>query len=185
MSKEEKKLGVVKDQIKNEVKECSNLISKKDPMFVGLDPSYDGFGIIVLDKDANIIVQNLVKTDSKKEIEERIIDLEKQFEFIANIISLNRIYIEGLSHQSTGNFVLQMGGLHYYLRVFFYKKCCDYKIVPPGELKKFITGKGNAKKNLMLLNVFKKFGVSFEDDNLADAYSLARLALEDYKNETK
>jgi len=32
-----------------------------------------------------------------------------------------------------------------------------------------------------LLKVFKKWGVEFSDSNLCDAYSLARMALDDYR----
>ena len=49
-------------------------------------------------------------------------------------------------------------------------------IVSPGELKKFVTGNGNAKKELMLLEVYKRWGLSLTDHNLADAYGLARVA---------
>lgn len=49
-------------------------------------------------------------------------------------------------------------------------------IVPPSVLKKFLTGKGNAKKDLMILHVYKKWAYETEDDNTADAYTLARFA---------
>lgn len=47
-------------------------------------------------------------------------------------------------------------------------------IVPPTSLKKFVTGRGNAKKNEMLLGVFKQWGVEFADDNQADAFALEK-----------
>lgn len=50
-------------------------------------------------------------------------------------------------------------------------------IVPPTSLKKFVTGKGNAKKNEMLLGVYKQWGVEFSDDNQADAYALEKFGL--------
>ena len=43
-----------------------------------------------------------------------------------------------------------------------------------GELS--ATGKGTAKKQEMLLQIFKRWGVEFNDDNAADAYALARLS---------
>lgn len=50
-------------------------------------------------------------------------------------------------------------------------------IVPPNSLKKFVTGKGTAKKNEMLLGVYKKWGQEFSDDNQADAFALEQFGL--------
>lgn len=50
--------------------------------------------------------------------------------------------------------------------------------VPPMTLKKYASGKGNAKKQEMLLQIYKRWGVEFSDDNAADAYGLARMAAE-------
>jgi crossover junction endodeoxyribonuclease RuvC len=43
-------------------------------------------------------------------------------------------------------------------------------------LKKYAAGKGNAKKQEMLLQIYKRWGIEFNDDNAADSYALARLA---------
>jgi Holliday junction resolvasome RuvABC endonuclease subunit len=171
-----------KKLVKKEDVVCKDL---KDPMFVGIDPSYNGFAIIVIDKDGEILEQKLISSDSDKEAEERIVELEKEFKFIPSIICLHSVCIEGPSYSSNGAFQLQMGALHYYLRLFLFKKKVKYKIIAPGTLKKFVCGegKGHAKKELMLLNVYKNWGVEFNDNNLADAYGLARMALEDYNNE--
>jgi Holliday junction resolvasome RuvABC endonuclease subunit len=155
-----------------------------DHMFVGMDPSYNGFGIVVVDKKGEIVEQKLLSSNTDDEAEDRILELEKEFKFIPNIYCLETVYIEGPSYSSQGAFVLQMGALHYYLRIFFRKKNVEYKIIAPGTLKKYVAGegKGNAKKDLMLLKTFQKWGVAFEDNNLADAYGLARMALEDFNN---
>jgi len=117
------------------------------------------------------------------EADERIIHLEKEFKFIPTILGLQTVYIEGPSFASSGQFVLQMGALHYYLRIFLLKNNTNFKVIAPGTLKKFVTGSGKGKKELILLKTFKKWGVEFENNNLADAYGLARMALEDFKNE--
>lgn len=49
-------------------------------------------------------------------------------------------------------------------------------LIPPMTLKKYVTGKGTAKKNEMLLAVYKEWGIEFNDDNAADAYGLAMMA---------
>jgi Holliday junction resolvasome RuvABC endonuclease subunit len=48
--------------------------------------------------------------------------------------------------------------------------------IPPMTLKKFASGKGTSKKQEMLLQIYKRWGMEFSDDNAADAYALARLA---------
>jgi crossover junction endodeoxyribonuclease RuvC len=154
----------------------------RDPMFVGVDPSYNGFAIMVLDEKGDIVEQRLLSSSTDKEIEERILELKEGFKFIAEMIRLHSICIEGPSFSSNGKFVLQMGALHYYLRLFLYEKGIEYKIVTPNELKKFVCGNGRAKKDLMLMKTFKKWGIEFEDDNLCDAYGLAQIALEEFKN---
>jgi crossover junction endodeoxyribonuclease RuvC len=154
----------------------------RDPMFVGMDPSFNGFAIIVLDKDANIVEQKLITSDSKADIEDRLIELEEEYSFIPNIICLYSVFLEGPAFLANGQFALQMGALHFMIRLMLKKRGVNYKVIAPGTLKKFVTGKGNTKKDLMLLKVYKKWGVEFDNDNLADAYGLARMALEDYNN---
>jgi Holliday junction resolvasome RuvABC endonuclease subunit len=48
--------------------------------------------------------------------------------------------------------------------------------IPPMTLKKYATGKGTAKKQEMLMQIYKRWGIEFNDDNAADSYALARLA---------
>jgi Holliday junction resolvasome RuvABC endonuclease subunit len=49
-------------------------------------------------------------------------------------------------------------------------------IVPPTNLKKYVTGKGQGiPKSQMILHVYKKWNAEFSDDNAADSYALARL----------
>ena len=48
-----------------------------------------------------------------------------------------------------------------------------YILVPPTKLKKFITGKGNAKKDVMRLEVYKHWGVEAKTDDEIDAFGLA------------
>ena len=57
--------------------------------------------------------------------------------------------------------------------------------VPPMTLKKYAAGKGNAKKQEMLLQIFKRWGIEFNDDNAADSYGLARLVSKNFINEVE
>jgi Holliday junction resolvasome RuvABC endonuclease subunit len=48
--------------------------------------------------------------------------------------------------------------------------------IPPMTLKKYATGKGTSKKQEMLMQIYKRWHIEFNDDNAADSYALARLA---------
>lgn len=151
--------------------------------YCGLDFAYAKNGLIILDKDCNIIRQELIITYPKQIDEVRLLYVQDKLAEYINEECV--VYLEGLSFGSKGQTVSQMGALHYFTRIFLYKNNITFKIITPSQLKKFVTGKGNCKKDLILLNVYKKWGVEFSDDNLADAYSLARMALEDFNNESK
>lgn len=49
--------------------------------------------------------------------------------------------------------------------------------VPPSSLKKFVTGKGNAKKDQMILEVFKRYGYTSATNDIADAVGLGMFGL--------
>ena len=84
--------------------------------------------------------------------------------------------MEGIAFAKKSTFAHQLGALHFYIRILFYRNNDNYTIVPPTELKKFVTGKGNCKKDLMLMKTYKRWGVEFDDDNLCDAFCLAQYA---------
>jgi hypothetical protein len=49
-------------------------------------------------------------------------------------------------------------------------------LVAPQQLKKFATGNGNTRKDMLAKEVLKRWSVDFNDTNLAEAYVLARIA---------
>ena len=87
------------------------------------------------------------------------------------------VVIEGLAFMSQTPSALERTGLWYLLRHYFWQQKIPCVPVPPTSLKKFVTGKGNAEKQHMLLEVFKRWNISAADDNQADAYSLGRVGL--------
>jgi len=156
-------------------------------LYIGIDPSYSSTGLIILDEEAKIVKQETYKFNQKgTDTEERLIHVKEKLIF--PIMTLNnddgpiKICMEGPSYSSRGSHVLQMGALNFFIRYWFRVLKLDYTIMTPQELKKFVTGKGNSKKDLMLLQVYKKWGEEFSCDDLADAYGLARYILEGDKN---
>jgi hypothetical protein len=102
---------------------------------------------------------------------------EEVFEVALNVVDSA---MEGYAYNSTmAHMAGELGGLvKMELRSWFYDSEAKYPfIVAPAMLKKYITGKGTGvQKNQILLNVYKKWGIEFNDDNAADSYGLARIA---------
>lgn len=69
----------------------------------------------------------------------------------------------------------ELGG---HLRLLLWQAGIPYIVVPPTTLKKYVLGKGNAAKELMLKEVFRKWGYDTTSNDRADAYALARIAAE-------
>ena len=146
--------------------------------FIGLDLAFANNGVVILDEEGNIIHQEVLSTSKKDPDEVRLINIRTK---LNSLLQDNDIVcLEGLSFGSQGMSLAQLGAVHYITRVLLYERNIDFSLVTPSTLKKFVTGKGNCKKDLILLKVFQKWGVEFSNDNLADAYSLARFALNNY-----
>jgi len=147
-------------------------------IFTGIDLSLTGTGFVNIDNKSKIIDQELIVTKPNVQIEERLLSIRNTIENLLHKESTESIYLEGLSFASKGQSIMELAALHYFIRIYLFENKLKYKVIPPTSLKKFVTGKGQAKKNLMLLKVYKKWGVEFQDDNICDAYSLSRMALE-------
>lgn len=63
------------------------------------------------------------------------------------------------------------------VRYFLWQENYPYLLVPPNSLKKFATGSGNAKKEMMILEVFKQWGFTAKTNNIADAVCLGMFGL--------
>ncbi len=154
-------------------------------LFCGIDPSLSGTGLVIINENNEILEQQLITTTNHKndiyDIEKRIIYITKNLECLLKYKNdLKLILIEGISFGSRGDGAAQLAALNYAIRIWLFLSGFKYDNSSPSTLKKFVTGKGNCKKNLMLKEVYKKWSVDFTDDNICDAYSLSRLAKHNY-----
>lgn len=62
------------------------------------------------------------------------------------------------------------------LRLSLYERHIPCYICPPSVLKKYATGKGNAKKPEVAAGVLAKWGFVSPSDDITDAYVLAKIA---------
>jgi len=155
---------------------------------MGLDLSLVETGIFVLDGDKEV-ARELITSKPKEDVPEvqRILSIAERIFYYITRYRPDKVIIEGLSFGSKNSRSLcTLAKLNFQIEVYCFLDKIPYLIVPPTTLKKFITGKGNAKKEIMLMKILKRYGLEFENDNLADAYGLCRygesLTLEVRKN---
>jgi Holliday junction resolvasome RuvABC endonuclease subunit len=160
-------------------------LSKNCNVTIGIDQSLTGFALTVLQFDDPTKYLTWVYKSPYFGIE-RLVDIRQwlvdhlsyiEYELESNILE---IAMEGTVLASHAALVL--GELSATVRLAIYdffgeddKRRFPLKI-PPMTLKKYAAGKGNAKKQEMLLQIYKRWGIEFNDDNAADSYALARLA---------
>ena len=62
------------------------------------------------------------------------------------------------------------------VRVAIYDAGYPFFIPVNSQIKKFVTGKGTSQKNIVVREVYKRWGIDAKDDNQADACGMAHLA---------
>jgi Holliday junction resolvasome RuvABC endonuclease subunit len=156
-----------------------------DNVAIGIDQSYSGFGITLLDVDELANYRTIVFKAEELHIDRLVWIQEKLTEILEGVHNFNTpksitVAMEGYAFGTTMAHML--GELGAIVKLVCYNELDGFEgkypyIIPPTTLKKYITGKGTGvQKNQILLNVYKKWGVEFTDDNAADSYALAMLA---------
>lgn len=142
---------------------------------LGLDLSLTGTGVVRL-HDGKIMDQALIKTkptNSNVTELERLLKIRKEIGFLDDV---DIAVIEGLAFSVRNSTALvQLSGLNYLVREALYDANIPFIIVAPTSLKKFATSKGNCQKDEVMLACYKRWHVTFKDNNISDAYILARI----------
>lgn len=145
--------------------------------FVGIDQSLTGFAVTILQKDDPNKYCSWVYKSPYFGVE-RLVDIQYFLGELLDNYDLDHgkvldVAMEGSVLQSHA--ALKLGELAGAVKLILREHSFYPLQVPPMTLKKFASGKGNAKKQEMLLQMYKRWKVEFSDDNAADSYALARL----------
>ena len=163
---------------------------------VGIDPSLTSTGIIVL-RNGELGKALTTKNEPKLGTIERVRRIYEQINNVIENLSTcyvnayigdkrmirweppSLIVIEGFSYGSKGRGVFDIAYLGWRIREELERYRTEDDIpwleVSPSQVKQFATGKGNANKEIVLQQVYKRWGVEFNDNNQADAYVLAQI----------
>ena len=149
---------------------------------VGLDLSLTKSGYAIVKDDGTVLASGVIKS---KPVGDKPIDELRRIQKIVNDIKkvilphemdgeIELVAIEGLAFMARNTTALvQLSALNYMVRAMLADGKLPFVLVAPSSLKKFITQKGNADKNQMMMQVFKDYNFTSMDDNICDAYSLA------------
>lgn len=142
---------------------------------IGIDPGMARLGVVVLDKDGKIL-HNAFWAPPCRGVK-RLQWIESA---VSNLMEKHKVtdaVVEGYSFMSKWR-AHELGEVGGVLRLLFHKKKIPFSVVAPPTLKKFATGKGNTKKEFLVLHVYKKWGEEFKTIDEADAYALCRWLME-------
>jgi Holliday junction resolvasome RuvABC endonuclease subunit len=147
------------------------VVIPENPVYLGIDQSYSGFAITAY-QNGNYYTE-VYKSD-KRGID-RLSDIQAHtMNWLHQFDKITDVAMEGYAFGSQmANMLGELGGM---VKLTLLDFGIYPLIVPPTNLKKYVTGKGNGiSKSQMLLQVYKKWDAEFTDDNAADSYALARL----------
>jgi hypothetical protein len=165
-----------------------NGLTKGTPVAIGIDQSLTGFAVSVIELLNPSSHETWVYSSPYKGVQ-RLADISGWLTSKLHILkdASNDIFdiaMEGtVLHSNSASVLGELAGVVKLTLFNEFKDSPNPALkaplqVPPMTLKKFVCGKGTATKDLMLLHVYKKYGVEFSDNNATDAYGLARIAAE-------
>jgi len=143
-------------------------------VFVGLDLSLTGTGVVVLDNECSVLCAETLK--NKLRGMERLAYLREEIHSVVRKYPSAVYCIEGYAMGSRSGQAFSIGELGGVIKLLLHTENIIPHLVPPTRLKKFIVGGGRAEKDMILMKVFQRWGWEAKDNNQADAYGLARIA---------
>lgn len=143
---------------------------------IGIDQSVLHTGVCIINHRAELQVATLIEPKKLKDTE-RLAFIRDSIKQITSNYSFRVGLLEGYSYNSVNKKFL-LGEVGSIIKLALYDSCEDMFAATPKELKKFVAEKGSATKDDIKSAVKNRWGMPFKDDNLADAYGLARIALE-------
>lgn len=144
------------------------------PTIIGLDLSLAATGVYT-PHDGGVTI----KTDPGHPIEGRLQAIRGRVLYAATEgPKADLVVIEDFVTRSPAASTLGM--VHGVVRVALREAGIPFVLVPPASLKRYIASKGNAKKDAMRMETFKRFGLDFNDDNICDAHGLRAMGLDAY-----
>ena len=148
----------------------------------GLDLSLTATGSVILASSHSVVETwkppNLRGPTRLAWFREKVEDVLQRFQPRLTVL-------EGYGFSAQHSRAHSLGELGGVVRLALHGAGAPFLVVTPSSLKKYVTGKGNAPKAIMIREVYRRWAVELDDDNQADAYSLAQFGVDWLTKETK
>lgn len=154
-------------------------MTKESIRFVGIDPSTKT-GFVVLDENGEVLVEEEIRATATKD-PARMIGIARQVK--AYLQPNDKVVIEGFAYGAKGKAVDFQYGLGWLIRAMLHIEKFGYSDATPSQVKKFASNKGNAKKEDLVLPLYKKWNYEHHSDNVRDALIMAKMAYYMYNPE--
>jgi len=145
---------------------------------VGLDMSLTSTGFCLLnDELCSAMTIKTKPSDFNKDLDRLKYIVDETFKNIpenVDLICVEDYFIPQSRMQF--NAAISLISLGTLIRIKLYENKFPFVIIAPTQLKKWILGKGNGQKSLIIREVFKKLNLDVKDDNQADSAVLSYIA---------
>ncbi len=141
-------------------------------LIIGLDLSLAATGIAIM-KEPGQVSLSTVGSNNKLKPEDRLLQIVADIE--RRLDGADLVSMEGLSFGSNDPSAQERSALHWIIRLNMHIRKIPYIVIPPSTLKKFTCGAGNAKKEMMIREVYRQWKIEAANNNEADAAALAYL----------
>ena len=150
---------------------------------VGLDPSLRATGLALPDGELLTIATPSCSTlDDKIERVRHVVGKIERVRHVVGKVGVRAhigalVVIEGPAFGMNNKATHELAGLWWALVVRLAEQGNQIAVLSPGQLKKFATGNGNAKKPDMRMALYQRTGVDVRSDDEVDAYWLRQAGL--------
>lgn len=111
----------------------------------------------------------IIAPKKTKDTMEKIYFVKDNLRIMIKHFKPKKIYIEDLSLGSRGRGMFSLAKLHGVILYIIDRMGIPRVMLPPTTVKKEITGRGNAKKSLVLKALYKRFSLDIDNEDEADA----------------
>jgi crossover junction endodeoxyribonuclease RuvC len=150
----------------------------KELYSMGIDPSMMHTGVAIVNREKQVVFATQINLPPNisggvfvkiQKIISEIIEIREKYQ--PSVILIEDMFI---GSKATAISLVQLGTL---LRYFFWQEDILYADIAATTLKKFVTGKGNSAKEVMMMFTLKNWNYQSATNNIADAVGLAMLGL--------